>query len=85
VVAVMPDRRGLLQEGKSLVILVRREIDFDQHRLGTPGKAGLLLDFVGFETGPFSVLIALLEHVYRSHIIQSGGNILGAIELLTDL
>jgi hypothetical protein len=85
VIAILQYRDDVLQEGEGLVILVRRQIDLDQHCLGTPGKAGLLLDFVGFETGPFRVLIALLEYVHRGHIIQSGGNVLGTVELLADL
>jgi hypothetical protein len=44
-----------------------------------------LLDFVGFEAGPFGILIAPLEHVHRGHIIQGGGDVLGAVELLADL
>ena len=76
VVAIIPDRNGPLQEGEGLVILARRQIDLYQHRLGAPGKAGLLLEFVGLETDPFGVVIALLEHVHRGHIVQGGGDVL---------
>jgi hypothetical protein len=71
--------------GERLIVPVRCPIDLRQPRLAAPWAYGSFCRVCQPRDRSFGIVIALLEHVHRSHVIQDGSGILRIIELLVQL